>query len=111
LELDAAKMTEINLTYSNSGGSYEILCCQERLEVFCQRAKYDPPGQYLAKANPNMITEAQIDLMNSPAMNARSRKVSWQPFFGKPLSLLAAVPSDVDFIDAEDGHMSLLDKP
>lgn len=96
-------MTEINLTYSISGGSYEIFCCQERLEVFCQRAKYDPPGQYLAKANPNMITGAQIDLMNSPAMNARSRKASWQPFFGKPLSLLAAVTSDVDLIDADDG--------
>ena len=57
-------------------GPDQLICCEERLEIFCQRSKYDPVGRKLVKANPDTITEDQVNLMNSRAMRARSRKAS-----------------------------------
>lgn len=84
-------------------GSVRIHHCLEKLTDFCRYdafQRYDLVG-YRNLSSPNELQPELLTSMNR-AMMARSSRGAWKPVLGKPLPVLAAVPTDVDLIRSAD---------
>lgn len=78
-----------------------ITDCRAKLEQFIEFEAfrgYDCVG-YRYLADPDQLQRPLLTAMNT-AMMARSRLDAWEPFLGRTLPELAAVPQDVDLVES-----------
>jgi len=77
--------------------------CLEKLIHFCTHDAYQGYDTAIDDyaAEPNVLQTEMLRLVNS-FMRARSSTTAWEAFLGKPIPELAAIPANVDLIEASD---------
>lgn len=94
-------MNELNLVGTRSG--LRITNCLEKLREFCTNDAYpiyDLVG-YQYAGTPDVFQPELLSAVNT-AMRARSKRAAWLPFLGATLPALAAIPNNIDLIEASD---------